>query len=224
MTAAISATQLKPRLPLAEWPDPVSLEVDEGGWVVIRTTPARSGALLRLCVGLDEPAPHGNIELLGHRPGQLRRDAAFHFRRALGVALQPDGLVSNLPMLRNLVVPLVYSGQRSPDEADRRARAVLDALHLGDWTDARPSELPPDLRQVAALARALAPEPKLLLLEDPLNAVRSRQALEVLEYCKRQVPTALVTVFRRSEPLYDLADALMLWDARGLVAATEGVA
>ena len=224
MTAAIVGTGLKPRLPMAEWPAPISIEVGEGGWVVIRTTPARSGALLRLCVGLDEPEAPGVIELLGQRPGTLKRDAAFNFRRALGVALQPDGLVSNLSLLRNLVVPLVYSGHRSPDEADRRARVVLEEMHLTEWAEARPSELPPDLRQVAALARALAPEPKLLLLEDPLNAVRSRQALEVLEYCKRQVPTALITTFRRSEPLYDLADALMLWDARGLVAATEGVA
>ena len=101
---------------------------------------------------------------------------------------------------------------------------MLDALSLLEWSDARPSDLPPDIRQVAALARALAPEPRVLLLEDPLSSVRSRQAMEVLHYCKRQVPTALVTTFRRSDPLYDVADALMLWDARGFVAATEGVA
>ena len=224
MTFAIRGTAVRPRLPIAEWTEPITIEVSDGAWVVVRTTPMRSGALLRLCVGLDEPALPGFIELLGERPGLLARDAAFAFRRALGVALQPDGLVSNLTLLRNLVVPLVYSGQRSPDDADRRARTVLDALSLLEWADARQSDLAPDIRQVAALARALAPEPRLLLLEDPLNAVRSRQAMEVLHYCKRQVPTALVTTFRRSDALYDVADALMLWDARGFVAATEGVA
>ena len=224
MTVAIHGTDLRPRRPIAEWAEPINVEVSDGAWVVVRTTPARSGALLRLCVGLDEPAAPGVIKMLGEQPGLLGRDAAFNFRRALGVALQPDGLVSNLSLLRNLVVPLVYSGHRSPDAADTRARSMLDALSLLEWSDARPSDLPPDIRQVAALARALAPEPRVLLLEDPLSSVRSRQAMEVLHYCKRQVPTALVTTFRRSDPLYDVADALMLWDARGFVAATEGVA
>lgn len=209
---------------MGEWTEPVSFDVQEGEWFVIRTTPARSGTLLRLCCGLDEPAPPGTMEVLGETPGLLGRDAVFNFRRGLGVALQPDGLVSNLPLIRNLIVPLVYSGQRSPAEASARAEAVLEMLELTAWAQARPSELPPDLRQVAAIARALAPEPKALVLEDPLNAVRSRMAAGVLDRCKAAVPSAIITVFRRFEPLYDIADHLVLWDARGFVSAGEGVA
>ena len=77
---------------------------------------------------------------------------------------------------------------------------------------------------MAAIARALAPEPQVLILEDPLNAVRSRMASAVLDRCKAAVPSAIITVFRRFEPLYDIADHLVLWDARGFVAASEGVA
>ena len=219
------AREVRPRRPVAEWTDAISFDVADGEWFVVRTTPARSAALLRLCVGLDEPAPPGVMTVFGVAPGALGRDAAFTFRRSLGVALQPDGLVSNLSLLRNLVVPLVYSGQRSPDEANTRARAVLEMLELTGWADARPSELPPDIRQVAAIARALAPEPRVLVLEDPLNAVRSRMAVAVLDRCKASVPSAIITVFRRFEPLYDIADHLVLWDARGFVAAAgEGVA
>lgn len=222
---ALRCTDIRPGRPTPEWTDAISFDVPIGKWFVLRTTPARSAALLRLCVGLDEPLPPGAVEVLGKRPGDLARDAAFNFRRALGVALQPDGLVSNLTLHRNLVVPLVYSGHRSPRDAADRARAVLDALNLAAYADARPSDLAPDVRQVAAIARALAPEPSLLLLEDPLNAVRSRVASEVFAYCRSQVPTAMVTSFRRSEPLYELADSLTLWDARGFVNAGEaGVA
>lgn len=224
MNLAFRGHELLPRLAGSEWVEPVSFEVADGEWFVIRTTPARSGALLRLCCGLDEPAAGGTMEVLGEVPGALGRDAAFHFRRSLGVALQPDGLVSNLPLIRNLVVPLVYSGQRSPSEAAARAQVVLEMLDLGTYAQARPSELPPDVRQVAAIARALAPEPRVLVLEDPLNAVRSRMAAGVLARCKAAVPSAIITVFRRFEPLYEIADHLVLWDARGFVAAGEGVA
>ncbi len=222
--SAFRGHDLRPRRPASEWTEPVSFDVPEGEWFVIRTTPVRSGELLRLCCGLDEPAPPGIMEVLGENPGSMRRDAVFNFRRSLGVSLQPDGLVSNLPLIRNLIVPLVYSGNRSPAQATQRAEAVLEMLELTNWAQARPSELPPDLRQIAAIARALAPEPKALVLEDPLNAVRSRMASAVLDRCKAIVPSAIVTVFRRFEPLYDIADHLVLWDSRGFVDAGEGVA
>ena len=83
MTPAVHGTDVRPRQALSEWSDPISLEVSEGAWVVVRTTPMRSRALLRLCVGLDEPAPPGVMEILGERPGLLGRDAAFTFRRSL---------------------------------------------------------------------------------------------------------------------------------------------
>ena len=224
MSAVFRGRELRPRRPGSEWAEAISFEVQDGEWFVIRTSPARSAALLRLCCGLDEPAPPGIMEVLGEVPGALSRDAVFNFRRSLGVALQPDGLVSNLPLLRNLIVPLVYSGHRTPAEADMRARAVLEMLELTVYADARPSDLPPDIRQVAAIARALAPEPRVLVLEDPLNAVRSRMAAGVLARCKTAVPSAIVTAFRRFEPLYEIADQLVLWDARGFVSAGEGVA
>jgi ABC-type methionine transport system ATPase subunit len=224
VSAAFRGQDLLPRGRDSEWAEPISFTVEEGEWFVIRTTPARSAQLLRLCCGLDEPAPPGTMEVLGDTPGALGRDAVFTFRRSLGVALQPDGLVSNLSLLRNLIVPLVYSGHRTPAEASVRAHAVLDMLELVAYADVRPSELPPDIRQVAAIARALAPEPRALVLEDPLNAVRSRMAAGVLARCRSAVPSAIVTVFRRFEPLYEIADHLVLWDARGFVSAGEGVA
>lgn len=199
-----------------EWSAPLDLEVAEGEWLVVRTTPARSESLLRTMVGLQSAAA-GDVAILGEDPGRLGNAALGPFRRRLGVALQPDGLVSNLSVLRNVVVPLVYAGVCAPVEAEARALEALALFELTDWASARPAELPEDIRAVVAVVRAVARRPALLVLEDPLAAVKSVQASGLLRRCRSLAPTALVTTFRRNEPLYEAADRIVLWDSRGVV-------
>lgn len=204
--------------PGREWDAPVDLTVQRGEWVTVRTTPARSEPLLRICVGLLAAA-RGTVDVLGQDPGRLPNAALGAFRRQLGAALQPDGLVSNLDVRRNLVVSLVYAGVCGPEEALARADEGLTAFELTPWAEARPAELPEDVRSVVAVVRAVVRRPALLVLEDPLAAVKSVQAEGLLRRCRRLAPTALVTTFRRNAPLYEAADRILLWDSRGLFPA-----
>lgn len=201
-----------------EWSAPLDLDVQEGQWLVVRTTPARSELLLRICLGLRGAAA-GSVSVTGVHPDRLTNAQLGPFRRRIGSALQPDGLVANLPVLRNLTVPLVYAGVYSPDEAEKRARSALDKFGLTEWVGVRPSDLPEDVRAIVALVRAVVRKPAVLFLEDPLAAVKSVQAASVLQLCRALAPTALVTTFRRNEPLYEAADAIALWDSRGFLPA-----
>lgn len=208
-----------PAWPNSEWTEPLDLAVARGEWLVVRTTPLRSAELLRMAAGLRDvrgasPRP---VSVLDTDPAGLRRAETLAFRRRLGVALQPDGLVSNLPLRVNLVVPLVYSGAMDTKAARLRAAEVLARLGILEWADHRPAALPDDVRQIAALARALAPMPELLLIEDPLSSVKSRDAERVVRILRREVPTAIVTTFRRNEALYAAADRLATWDSRGFL-------
>jgi cell division transport system ATP-binding protein len=201
-----------------EWSAPLDLEVQDGQWLVVRTTPARSELLLRICLGL-RGASTGSVSVNGVHPDRLTNAQLGPFRRRIGSALQPDGLVANLPVLRNLTVPLVYAGVYEPEEAEKRARAALEKFGLTEWAGVRPSDLPEDVRAIVALVRAVVRKPAVLFLEDPLAAVKSVQAASVLQLCRALAPTALVTTFRRNEPLYEAADAIALWDSRGFLPA-----
>jgi NitT/TauT family transport system ATP-binding protein len=218
--AAASALVLDGALPSAEgeWAAPLDLAVADGEWLVVRTTPARSETLMRVCLGLAGVRA-GRVAVLGEEPAHLRNAQLGPFRRRLGAALQPDGLVSSLPVRRNLVVPMVYAGVCGPADAERRADEALALFGLEVWAAARPAELPEDVRAIVAVVRAVVRRPAFLFLEDPFAAVKSVQAASLLRQCRTLAPTALVTTFRRNEPLYEAADRIALWDSRGFVPA-----
>lgn len=217
MSVPLSLAGVLPAVP-GEWSAPLDLAVAEGEWLVVRTTPARSDPLLRICLGLHGCAA-GTVSVLGEDPGHLSNAALGPFRRRLGSSLQPDGLVSNLGVQRNLEVSLVYAGVCGAAEAATRTQEALERFGLSSWAPARPSDLPEDVRSIVAVVRAVVRRPALLVLEDPFAAVKSVQAAALWRRCRALAPTALVTTFRRNEPLYEAADRIVLWDSRGFLPA-----
>jgi molybdate transport system ATP-binding protein len=129
-------------------------------------------------------------------------------RRRLGMVFQDYLLFPHLSALDNVAFGLRTRGTR---HADARARAAgwLDRVGLGDLRDRRPGQLSGGQAQRAALARALAPEPALLLLDEPLAALDARTRLTVRAELRRHLAefpgsTVLVT--------HDPVDAMALAD------------
>jgi ABC-type transporter Mla maintaining outer membrane lipid asymmetry ATPase subunit MlaF len=214
VSTAIAFTGVIPAVYDPDWTTPLTMDVPEGSFQVIRTTPLRSAPFMRLCVGLFSPGS-GTIAVLGEDPGSLRRAEAQRFRRSLGVAMLPDGLISNLSMRMNIVVPLVYSGKAHVAEATRMADAALAECGLAKWANNRPASIPPDVRQLAVVARAIAHQPRLLLLEDPFSSVKSRDAVALAAVCRNSARTVVIATHRRNEALYRFADRTAFWDDRG---------
>lgn len=196
------------------WRQPVTFRIESSQCVAIRTLPGHSAAMLALCIGLTAPE-RGTVTVLGTTPSALSRRQLGRWRTEVGTVLQPEGLVATLSLRANVIIPLVYTGRLSHGDARVRATEVLDALELMRWADRRPSEVPADVRQRAALARALAPLPSVLLLEDPLASLASRDAARLFQLCREWVPTVVVTTHRRNPALYEVADRVVLWDAAG---------
>lgn len=200
----------------ASWPGPISFEVPEGAMCVIRTSIALSTEVTRLCIGLREPES-GSVEVLGVHPGRLDRWQSQAFRRRLGVGFsEPSGLISNLTLRMNLIVPLLYSGAAEMAEASRRADEALEECGLARFAGVRPADLTPDVRREAVVARAIVRDPELLLLEEPVGPLRDERASWLLSRCQARARTAILTTTERESIIYEFADIIMLLDEQGL--------
>jgi ABC-type methionine transport system ATPase subunit len=196
------------------WPHAVSFQLPRGGAHVIRTRSAFSAPLLRLCLGFSEPK-NGHVTVHGKHPSALNRFEVRELRRQLGCTLDPDGLVANMSVRMNLIVPLVFATGLTLPQANERVESVLDLMRLEVWADMRPATLPAEVRQSVALARALCPQPSLLLLENPLASVDQRETRRLMSFCRVQAETMLIATHRKDDILHEFADAVWELDEDG---------
>jgi len=128
--------------------------------------PSGSGktSLLMLLAGLER-ATSGTIELDGQIITAMDEDALARMRRSrVGIVFQAFHLIPTMTALENVAVPLELAGHR---DASARAAAALDAVGLSHRLTHLPSRLSGGEQQRVAIARAFAPEPRLLLADEP---------------------------------------------------------
>ena len=216
MSVAVRFAGVVPPPPREGWPGPISLEIEEGTCTLFATTPAIALNLIRLIVGLREPV-EGVVEVLGQRPGVLNRWDTQEFRKRLGVGFdEPSGLVSNLTVRMNLIVPMLYSGLADMNEAHRRAKEILAECGLERWADRRPADLPPEIRREAVMARAAVRDPELIVLEEPITGLRRARASRLLSLCRERSRTMIVTTAEREGVQFDIADTVITLDDAGM--------
>ncbi|HEX6589627.1 MAG TPA: hypothetical protein VF039_11425 [Longimicrobiales bacterium] len=211
---AVRLTGTVPPPPAFDWPGPVDLEIPTGSTTVIWTLPSLAAPLIRLCVGL-RAAVVGQVHVLGVEAGLLNRFDGMQFRRRLGVAMQPGGLISNVTLRTNMMVPLLYAGIADMDESQQMVDDVLAAVGVTRWADRRPADVPPEVRQAAIVARALVRRPELLLLEAPFRALRVKRGVELLELCEQRAGTVVIVETENEPWLFERADLLVTLDERG---------
>lgn len=196
------------------WVRPVSFQVERGTLHLIRTRSAFSAPLFRMLLGFSEPSA-GSVRVSGVEPSKLERNQVRDLRRRIGSLLDPDGLVSNLSVRMNLVVPLVFATGLEFEAAMSRVEEMLNVMHLRMWAELRPATLPMEVRQAVGLARALSPATDLLMLENPLQSVDNRETRRLLSLCRAQAETLLIATHRNDGILHEFADAVWEWDEDG---------
>jgi cell division transport system ATP-binding protein len=184
---------------------PWSFTVEEGSLSGVITPPSIGEALVRLCVGNEAPIA-GSVEVLGEDPGNQSRFEQLNFRRRVGVCFHREGLISNLTLQQNLLVPMIFGGGLGSREADLRVAGILRRLRLERWSDTRPAFLPPEIRIIAGISRAAVHEPELLILEDPATDLQADLAEDLLSWCMGRSGTMLVLPPTVAEPLTSLVD------------------
>jgi putative ABC transport system ATP-binding protein len=158
----------------------VDLEVARGeALAIMGPSGCGKSTLLHLIGGLDRPSA-GELWLAGRRIDRLsERELARLRRHEVGFVFQAYHLMDELTAQENVELPALLAG-RSPGEARRRARQLLDQVGLAERADYLPSALSGGQRQRVAIARALANEPQLVLADEPTGNLDSAATLEVL--------------------------------------------
>jgi putative ABC transport system ATP-binding protein len=174
----------------------IDLTVEKGSSNGI-TGPSGSGksTLLMVLAGLER-LDRGEIRIAGTPLHDADEDSLAAFRgRNIGIVFQSFHLIPNMTALENVAVPLELAGNR---EAFGIAEKELEAVGLGERLSHYPGQLSGGEQQRVAIARALAPQPKLLIADEPtgnLDAETGRHIADLLfaEQAERGMTLLLVT-------------------------------
>ncbi|UCG86477.1 MAG: ABC transporter ATP-binding protein [Gemmatimonadota bacterium] len=162
----------------------VSLDIT-AGTLSLFEGPSGSGktTLLSLIGGLDRPT-NGHVTVFGAELGNLPERELVKYRQTqLGFVFQDFKLIDVLTALENVALALRLRGMRRR-AALARARLVLEVLGVGSRCDSRPRDLSGGEQQRVAVARALAPQPRLILADEPTANLDSMTGTDVMEALK----------------------------------------
>ena len=173
--------------------------------------------LMRHLIGLERPTA-GQVRILGHDVHGDDMLVQHAFRPRMGVMFQTGALWSSLSIGENLMLPMRVHTRWPASEQRARARFKLALVGLSDVFDRLPAELSGGMRKRAALARAIALDPALLLLDEPgsgLDPVNAKRMHELLARLSRDLNTGIVMVSHDVAAARTLADRILFLDDQG---------
>ncbi|BEH01796.1 TOBE-like domain-containing protein [Brooklawnia propionicigenes] len=162
--------------------------------------------LLRIIAGL-ESADSGTVTIEGVDATGLPPQ-----RRNVGFVFQHYAVFKHMTVAKNVAFGLEIR-KRPKQEVRRRVDELLDLVHLRQFADRLPSQLSGGQRQRMALARALAVEPKVLLLDEPFGALDAKVRKELREWLRRlhdEVHVTTVFVTHDQEEALEVADTIVV--------------
>jgi sulfate/thiosulfate transport system ATP-binding protein len=185
--------------------DDVSLEVESGALTAL-LGPSGSGksTLLRIIAGLETPDA-GTIALTGRDARGLRPQ-----QRNVGFVFQHYAAFKHMTVRKNIAFGLEVRKRRK-SEIRERVDELLNLVQLEGLGDRYPAQLSGGQRQRMGLARALAPEPEVLLLDEPFGALDARVRAELREWLRRLhdiVAVTTVFVTHDQEEAMEVADQI----------------
>jgi glutamate transport system ATP-binding protein len=153
----------------------------ERGEVVVVIGPSGSGkSTLCRCINRLEPIQGGTITIDGELLPEEGRDLA-RLRADVGMVFQSFNLFAHKSILENVTLGPIKVRRRSKADAEAEGRRLLERVGIADTADHYPAQLSGGPQQRAAIARALAMDPKLLLFDEPTSALDPEMIKEVLD-------------------------------------------
>ena len=163
--------------------DGIDMEIEKGEVVVI-IGPSGSGKSTFLrSLNLLELPTSGHIYFEDVDITDKKTDINRH-RQKMGMVFQHFNLFPNMNVLRNMTVAPVQLKKIKKEEAEKKARELLETVGLGDRAESYPSQLSGGQKQRVAIVRALCMEPDVMLFDEPTSALDPEMVGEVLDVMK----------------------------------------
>ena len=163
--------------------DGVSMDIRQGEVVVV-IGPSGSGKSTFLrCLNLLERPTGGSVALDGVDITDPKADLNRH-RQKMGMVFQHFNLFPHMTVLENMTLAPMKLLKKSREEAEAKARSLLDRVGLADRAGAYPGQLSGGQKQRIAIVRALCMEPEVMLFDEPTSALDPEMVGEVLEVMK----------------------------------------
>jgi len=200
----------------------ISLSIGAGEHVaVVGRSGSGKSSLLNLITGIDHPTAGrlwvGGSEIHGLQEGPL----ALWRGRTVGIVFQFFQLIPTLTVLENLLLPMEFVGAIPEKERQGRALSLLEQVGIADHRGKLPGNLAGGEQQRAALARALANDPPLIVADEPTGNLDSRNAelvSSLLLSLAKAGKTVVVVTHERNPAGYSriitLADGAVVADER----------
>ncbi len=181
----------------------VSLDVRAGEFLAI-VGPSGNGksTLLNMITGIDRPT-QGEVIVNGRPIHKLNENQLAAWRATdVGIVFQFFQLLPALNLLQNVLLPMDFAGRLKPKERRERAVALLELVGLKDQMYKLPSQVSGGQQQRAAIARALANDPPILVADEPTGNLDARTSDEVFAlFCRLAGQGKTLVVVTHNEEL-----------------------
>ncbi len=174
----------------------IQIEIPSGEFVcVLGRSGSGKSTLMNMITGIDKPTA-GEVIVHGVSVGGMSEDEMARWRgRNLGIVFQFYQLLPVFSLLENVMLPMQLAGKYEPLERVQRARMLLTQVGLADQADQRPDSVSGGEQQCAAVARALANDPPIIVADEPtgnLDSVSAGMVFEVFAALAQQGKTIIM--------------------------------
>ena len=161
----------------------IDLEVRQGEFVaVVGRSGSGKSTLINVLTGIDSPSS-GEIHVASTAVHSLGEEQLARWRgRNVGVIFQFFQLLPTLTVAENVMLPMDFCDTYPPGERRPRAMALLERMGIAEQADKLPADLSGGQQQRAAIARALANDPPLLVADEPTGNLDSRTSEDVVRF------------------------------------------
>ena len=162
----------------------ISLDIKKGEVIVVVGPSGCGKSTLLRCINALEPIQGGVIKL-GDIPIEAKSKSLISLRQKIGMVFQHFHLFPHKTILENIMLAPVTLKKMSKEEAEKKAKELLQRVGLADKADAYPDQLSGGQKQRIAIVRSLAMNPDVMLFDEPTSALDPEMVGEVLELMKQ---------------------------------------